>query len=98
MNILVKCEIGFWTERINGIQAMRVLERCIDKMNDQEGEDCEKVKPVGNCKTFLNTLQFSGSNTWFIQYNDKTDNTKIAAVEITPEEIKEYDKVEDFIV
>lgn len=91
MSIRVKCDFGFWTERINGIQAMRILERCIDKMNDQEGVDCEKVTPVGNCKTFLNTLQFSGSTTWFIQYNDKNNSSNIAAVEVTPEEMEGFD-------
>ena len=91
MNITVKCDIGFWTERINGIQAMNVLERCVDKMMDQEGNDCDKVSTPGNCKTFLNALQYSGPITWFIQYNDKTGSTKVAAVEVTPEEMKELD-------
>ena len=91
--------IGFWHERINGIQAISVLDKCMEEMfNQEKGEICV---PPGGCKTFIEALQFSeGRNgtEWFLQYNDHLGSTKSAVVKISDEEMKQFNIVDDFIV
>ncbi len=72
---------GFWRERIDLLDAVRILEMLIDKLNEQEGDNREKVTPPGTCKCFLDTLQYWG-NKWLIYYNDYTGTTKTAVVTI----------------
>jgi hypothetical protein len=92
-------KIGFWYDRINGVQAIGVLDSCIQKMFEQEKWNV--CTPPGDCKTFIQALQFFENEkgiTWFIQYNDSNGSTKTASVKISDEELESFNIVEDFIV
>jgi hypothetical protein len=74
-------EHGFWREKVNLQRAIEILKVLIDKLNDQEGDNRDKVTPPGKCKCLLDTLQYWG-NQWFISYNDHTGTTRTAVVTI----------------
>lgn len=59
---------------ISEMQAMAIVERCIDRMVETLPNAADGIVPIGEC--FLDSLMLNTKNQkWFIWYNDSNGST-----------------------